>query len=664
MHEGNATFAELPALTARDCEVNSVPPADSTLFESLFEHFPAPAWVFDEVTLKFVAVNDAVLRQCGYTREQFLSLSLRDVCSAENAEQIIHATTQPIEWRHRHSSGAMVTIEVTTRRITNTTRPVRLAVATEATQRKRTEGALRERDDLLRNVLTQVPCAVYWKDRASIYIGCNEQAARDHGFSVPGEVIGQTDYELFQVFSEAECVRNHDRQVIETGQPLYDVEENRTNADGSKSTYFTNRVPLRDSTGRVIGVIGVSQNVTDRKRLEEQLRHAQKMEAVGRLAGGVAHDFNNLLTVITGSVHLIRLLPAGDAGVSGYVDDIQAAVDRATNLTRHLLAFSRKQPARPEVLDLNEIVLGLSGLIGRLIGERISVKTQLAGIPIRIRADRGHIEQVLMNLAVNAKDAMQNGGTLSFVTSCDSTRRYAELRVADTGTGMTDEVRAKIFEPFFTTKEIGKGTGLGLATVHGIVEQAGGKIEVKTAVGEGTTFFIRLPWCDANISPTIITPAPVAPFTSSAGRSVLLVEDEDRIRKLVRVALEGWGYSVIEADRGEHALKLLTSERKIDLLVTDLVMPGMDGRELATQVRAKFPEVGIVLISGYTPDPRRIEGFQDAVFLPKPFTPFDLVRCAERALRNIKHAKTDTHNPPELHATQAPFPALRGDTTV
>ncbi|MBY0461313.1 MAG: PAS domain S-box protein, partial [Gemmataceae bacterium] len=320
------------------------PPEPTDFFRLLFDQHPTPAWAFEEDSLRFVAVNDAVLRRYGYARERLLALTLRDVCPDADADRLAGEPVGPLLWRHRSASGALVPVEVTSRRVLSGGLALRLVVATDLTDRRRAEGELRERDELFRDVLTNVPCAVYWKDRASIYLGCNDQAARDHGFTVPGELIGLTDYDLLQAPDEAEVVRAGDKQVMDAGTPLLDVEETRTLGDGTRATFLTNRVPLRDPAGHVVGVVGVSQNVTERKRLEDQLRHAQKMEAVGRLAGGVAHDFNNLLTVATGSIHLIRGLPPGDPGVLTHVEDIQGAIDRAAALTRQLLTFSRKQP--------------------------------------------------------------------------------------------------------------------------------------------------------------------------------------------------------------------------------------------------------------------------------------------------------------------------------
>jgi two-component system cell cycle sensor histidine kinase/response regulator CckA len=365
------------------------------------------------------------------------------------------------------------------------------------------------------------------------------------------------------------------------------------------------------------------------------------MEAIGRLAGGVAHDFNNLLTIISGNVHLLHDLPPGDPEYPQLLDDIRDAAERAAALTRQLLTFSRKQPTRPVPLDLNEVVGGLASMLRRLIGERIAVHSRLAALPVRVRADRGQLEQVVMNLAVNAKDAMPDGGTLTIATEEEVGQgRLARLTVTDTGCGMTDEVKRHLFEPFFTTKDVGKGTGLGLATVYGIVQQAGGSIDVDSAVGAGTTFTIRLPWCDSPARSSAIVGVSLPAARAASRRSVLLVEDEDRLRRLVRFTLEGQGYSVTEAAGGEAALRLLTPDRAFDLLVTDLVMPGIDGRELATRVRALRPDVAVVFISGYVPDHRRVEGLPGATFLPKPFTPLDLAKTVERVLR---HARPASH---------------------
>ncbi len=611
-------------------------------YRELFDVHPAPMWAFDEQTLRFLAVNAAALAKYGYRRHELLALTVRDVIPADAADQLAAdlaadalGPADVLDWAHRTKAGALLSLEVVTTRFLAAGRPARLVVATDLTDRRRAEAALRESERRLRDVLATIPCGVYWKDRALLYQGANDRVARDRGLTVAGEIVGRTEDD-FAAPEVAEAARLSDRLVIDTGEPLLDAEEERAFGDGKPVTLLVSRVPLRDATGRAVGVLGVYQDVTERKRLEAQFRQAQKMEAVGRLAGGVAHDFNNLLTIITGNVHLIQNLPPGDPEFPQLIEDINDAATRAASLTRQLLMFSRKQPTRPEAIDLNEIVGGMASLLRRLIGERVAVRTHLADRAVRVRADRGQLEQVVMNLAVNAKDAMPDGGTLTIGTAeLVGDAHLAELVVRDTGCGITDEVKRHLFEPFFTTKDVGKGTGLGLATVYGIVQQSGGTIEVESAPGAGAAFRIRLPWCAAQPRSSAMLPVVSLSGRVPAGarRSVLLVEDEERLRKFARYTLESQGYVVTDAGGGEAALAALKPERAFDLLVTDLVMPGIDGRELATRVRAVRPEIAVVFISGYVPDHRRVEGLPGAVFLPKPFTPLDLVRAVERAGR-------------------------------
>ncbi len=643
------------------------------LFRLMFDAHPAPMWAFDEQTLRFLAVNEAALSMYGYARDELLALTVRDVIPAGDAARLVEdlawggpGPREVFSWEHRTKAGALLPLEVVTSPFEFAGRPARLVGGTDAADRRRAEAALRESEERLRNVLTHIPCGVFWKDRASIYLGCNDRVARDYGLGVAGEVVGRTDDDLAPAPEEAEAGREGDRQVIDGGEPLLNAEETRTLPDGTKAAFLTSRVPLRDGTGRVVGVLGVYQDVTERKRLEAQFRQAQKMEAVGRLAGGIAHDFNNLLTIISGNVHLIQHLPPGDPEFPQLLDDIRDAADRAAALTRQLLTFSRKQPTRPVVLDLSEVVSGLASMLRRLIGERIAVRTQLAPHPVRVRIDRGQLEQVLMNLAVNAKDAMPEGGALTIGTAeVTGPGRLGRLTITDTGVGMTDEVKRHLFEPFFTTKDVGKGTGLGLATVYGIVEQAGGAIEVESAPGAGSTFTVRFPWCDAAAKSSSII-SPVKLFAQAAGdsRSVLLVEDDERVRRLVRFTLQGQGYAVTEAGGGEAALRLLTPDRKVDLLVTDLVMPGIDGRELAARVRVLRPDVGVVFVSGYVPDLRRLEGLPGAMFLPKPFTPLELIKTVERALRQPRPVPAAVSAGPAASGLRGAEPVGAGDRTT
>ena len=434
------------------------------------------------------------------------------------------------------------------------------------------------------------------------------------------------------------------RAALRDSQPVR-LELPTRRKDGRRVWAEWQLVPVFAADGRHTHWIAVIRDMTDRRGLEEQLRQSQKMEAVGRLAGGIAHDFNNLLTVIRGNADLLRETDSGAEGYTELIDDVRGAADRAAGLIRQLLTFSRRQPARPEVVDLNAVVADLAGLLRRLLGERVSIVTQPHPAPVRVRMDRGQLEQVVVNLAVNARDAMPTGGKLTIGTSDVPDRvgpggiptRFARLTLADTGSGMTEAVMARIFEPFFSTKGPGKGTGLGLATVYGIVQQAGGRIAVDSTPGAGTKFKIELPWCDAPSGPTTgMLPVPGRHAASGQGRTVLLVEDESGVRKLARYTLEAQDYAVTEAENGEAALDLLATTHPPDILVTDLSMPGMDGRELAARVRAAFPNVGVVFVSGYAPDAGRLDGVPGAVFLAKPFTPDELLRSTARAIRRLQ----------------------------
>ena len=377
----------------------------------------------------------------------------------------------------------------------------------------------------------------------------------------------------------------------------------------------------------------IAEDVTDRRALEDQLRQSQKMEAVGRLAGGVAHDFNNLLMVISGYAEVILSnLPSEDP-LHEKGRAIQLAADRATTLTRQLLAFSRKQLLELKVVDVNAIVEDMERLLRPLIGENVELVTELTPQAAHIRADAGQIEQVLMNLVVNAKDAMPEGGRLTIQTQnivMDEGHRrgpqfirpgrYVMLSVSDTGSGMDKETQSRIFEPFFTTKEKGKGTGLGLSTVYGIVKQSGGYVMVQSEVDRGSAFQIYLPQVEgAAEKQTVATPD----AASGGNETVLLVEDEESVRQLVRDTLAARGYRVLEAESGEAGLAVAEQHAgKIDMVITDVVMPGMTGREMVNQLAQARPGVKVLYLSGYTEDAILSDGSIESgtAFLQKPFS--------------------------------------------
>lgn len=392
--------------------------------------------------------------------------------------------------------------------------------------------------------------------------------------------------------------------------------------------------PVRDETGRLTHFIGVQADVTARRNLEEQFRQAQKMEAIGQLAGGVAHDFNNLLTIINGySDVLLQSLPATDP-MRDMVDEIHKAGERSAGLTRQLLAFSRKQVLAPRVLDLNEVLADIDKMLRRLIGEDVRLTTTLASDTWAVRADPGQIEQVLLHLAVNARDAMPLGGRLIIETrNVEIDEEYvrnhtdaqigphALLSVTDTGSGMPPEVKAKVFEPFFTTKGHGKGTGLGLATVYGIVKQSGGHIAINSRVGAGTTFQIYLPRVEKVSGGSKLLSGFQLPPRGT--ETILLVEDEDGVRALTRHVLEGCGYTVLVAANGDEAVRLARRhDGPIHLLITDVVMPGAGGRAVAEQMTMSDPMMRVLFVSGYTDDAVIRHGVlsEGVNFLQKPFS--------------------------------------------
>jgi len=430
------------------------------------------------------------------------------------------------------------------------------------------------------------------------------------------------------------------------GGEIWQEEITNRRRDGSFYNEQMTITPVRDQREEITHFIAIKAEVTERKRLEQQLRQAQKMEAVGRLAGGVAHDFNNMLTIISGYSGILLEHPSIVEPLRGYVDEIRNASGRAASLTRQLLAFSRQQVLAPRVLDLNAVVANIQKMLKRLIGEDIDLVTVLGESLWPILADPGQLEQVLLNLAVNARDAMPEGGVVSIETAnvkmdAASAQAYFPLKAgpyvlltfSDTGMGMDAETQARIFEPFFTTKETGKGTGLGLATVYGIVKQSGGYIWVHSEVGKGTTFKIYLPRTEVEFEEAEAGRTRVDALQGT--ETLLLVEDEDSVRELVRNVLREKGYRVLEASRGEEALELSELYAgRIDLLVTDVVMPQMSGRELARRLVNSRPQIKVLYISGYADNAVWYPGGLDAggAFLQKPFSPEALGRKVREVL--------------------------------
>jgi two-component system, cell cycle sensor histidine kinase and response regulator CckA len=510
-----------------------------------------------------------------------------------------------------------------------------------AIERRRSEEDLRKSESVFRLLFSNNPLPTWVMDDETMqFIQVNDAAVRQYGFA-PEEFSGMT---MLDVRPEEKSATLDVRpEKVGTSVPYQGICKHRKK-DGK--IFEVELISHQfEYAGRRVRLV-VAQDISERYLLEQQLRQAQKMEAVGRLAGGVAHDFNNLLMVIKGHTELLmNQLPPAD-GMSRKISQIDRAADRATALTKQLLAFSRMQVLQPRVMSLNGVVEDMGKLLPRLIGEDVELSIRMAQDLGKIRADASQMEQIIMNLAVNARDAMPTGGRLLIETSnaeLDRTYntthpivkagRYVLLAVSDTGTGMDAETQAHIFEPFFTTKEPGKGTGLGLATVYGVVKQSGGFVWVYSEVGKGTSFKIYLPRVD---QPEDKGSVPV-PFAEAprGTETILLAEDEQDVREVAREFLESGGYTVIEAYNGAEALRLAVEHKTaINLLVTDMVMPGMTGKELARRLQHQHPGIGVVYMSGYSEQTaaETTQAEANMLLLTKPFSRGSILRAVREAL--------------------------------
>jgi len=497
---------------------------------------------------------------------------------------------------------------------------------------------VRESEALLRAITDAIPDPVFLKARDGRWLFSNPATLQVIGKTMD-QVIGKTDAEIYDDPTVAAALMATDRRIMESGEA--EVVEERILGPHGYRTFLSSKAPYRDTDGRVSGLIGNARDITDRKlaeqeslAAEERFQQAQRLESVGRLAGGVAHDFNNLLTVILGCSDVLQDdLRAGRPAAAEDVAQIRAAGGRARELTGQLLAFARRQVTAPVPLDLNDAVRTSERLLRRVLGEGVELSVELAPGLGTVVCDPSQVEQIILNLAMNARDAMPRGGALALRTrnlevngahtDSDGEARageWVQLSVQDSGAGMAPEVLAHLFEPFFTTKPKGSGTGLGLATVYGIVSQAGGHMHVQSAPGEGTTLEVCLP----RRLEVVPRPQPILASPAVVGtETVLAVEDDPLVREVTARALRAGGYRVLVAGSGTEALEVAARlQGPLHLLVTDVVMPGMDGRALADEVRRRNPGVRVLYVSGYAHDVISHHGVLDTgvELLPKPFT--------------------------------------------
>lgn len=606
--------------------------AGKNQYQLIFDGSPVPMWVSDMKTGAFLEVNEAATRHYGFSREEFLAQTIRDICSPEEATRLeAYLANQAGErsgpgigqaglWQHRCRDRKFIDVEITWSIILFNGQEALLTMANDVTGARRTSDALRKSETSLAAAQRIAHLGSWEMDLTDVEdLNSNSLYWSDETYRIFGLEPRQAPVTIEFFFS---CIHPDDRQGIKEivaaavrhSQP-YDV-EHRILLPGGADRMVRQRAEFAaDDTGKPVQMRGIVMDVTERKQLEEQLRQSQKMEGIGQLAGGVAHDFNNILTVTHG--HALLLL--GDKSLSKAAkesaQEIAQAAERGAGLTRPLLAFSRRQIMQLRQVDLNEVLNSMTVMLGRILGEDIALQMKYWPRPAVVEADPSMIEQVLLNLAVNARDAMPKGGQLGIEVSLADlharrpsshpdagTGQFVCLQVADNGGGIAPENLRRIFEPFFTTKEAGKRTGLGLATVYGIVKQHQGWVEADSAPGKGATFRVYLPASKEQES------APEKRFVKPAVRggteTILVVEDEAPVRELVCRLLSGYGYEVLPAPSGVKALEIWRkSKGKIDLLLTDLVLPEqLNGRELAEKLRKSRTKLKVIFSSGYSPD--------------------------------------------------------------
>jgi two-component system cell cycle sensor histidine kinase/response regulator CckA len=615
--------------------------AKLTLFRTLIDRSSDAIEVLDPKTGRFLDVNERACLDLGYTREEVLALSVSDVdptvdhaSFARHMDELRKSDVLLYEGVHRRKNGSTFPVEVNIKYV-RLDRDYIVTVARDITGRKRIE----ESWQLQSAALDSAADGIVITDPDGIIEWVNSAFTELTGYTAE-EAVGKHHRDLVNSGKQARAFYKDLWETILAGRTWRGELINRRK-DGSLYTSAQAVTPIPDAAGVVTHFVAIQQDVTERRQLEAQFRQAQRLDSVGQLASGIAHDFNNLLTVINGMSELLLAQVSQDDPVHADIREIRRAGERAAALTRQLLAFSRQQILEPRVLDVNKAVTGMESLLRRLLAEDINLVIVPTQDVSHVKADPGQIEQVIVNLTVNARDAMPEGGQLTIevqtVTIDEEYVRhhgvdalpgpYVMLSVSDSGTGMDEATRTRIFEPFFTTKGPGKGTGLGLAMVHGIVKQSHGFVGVDSEVGHGTRVRIYLPQVTAAavsidwLAPTVVS--------SPGTETILLVEDNAQLRKLATRFLEPTGYTVLGAGTGEEALRLLEHHQgPVHLLLTDVVMPGMSGGHLAERLAQIRPAIKVLYMSGYTDDAIVRHGVLEArvPFLNKPFTAAELLR--------------------------------------
>jgi PAS domain S-box-containing protein len=478
---------------------------------------------------------------------------------------------------------------------------------------------LRVEQELLKKIFSAIPHHVFWKNRDSVYLGCNEHFAKVAGLKSAAEIVGKTDYDLAWKKEEADFFRKIDREVMEKGEPIFDIEEPQLQADGRQAVILTSKVPLRDALGNVTGILGVYADITEKKKIESRLLQSQKMETVGTLAGGIAHDLNNQLTPMRGYIDLVLTqLNPGDP-MYGLLQESNRAAIRCSDIVQRLVNFSRRSSREKSLLALKDTFDEVGQFLKKFIPSTIAIDISIEPGLYSVMGNETELQTVFMNLAANARDAMPSGGRI--MIHAKNSKDQVLITFKDSGVGIPKDVLPRIFEPFFTTKAKGVGTGLGLPMVFNIVKDHGGWIDVASDPGKGTTFQIGLP-ASASEAPTR-KETQKSPVLPSGNETILLADDEESIRTLAKLFLQRLGYKVILACDGEESLKLYSDHKdEIAAVVLDMTMPKLTGRQTFESIFRINPKAKIILASGYTIEGSPEEFIRQGVraFIQKPFT--------------------------------------------
>lgn len=630
--------------------------ASERRFRAVFEHAHAAIILLDQGI--FVDCNPMAEKLFGVSRDKLLNHSVfdfshhglenealsRDLVLAK-MRLTLEGAPQYFEWRYQRFDGTIFDVEIGLSPVEVNEKILLMAILRDITETKRIETQLRENEKKYKNLshqfnalLDAIPDCILLQSPELEIVWANRSAMAH--FSDKG--ITSEDRHCFMLL--------HQTSVPHSGCPVLESFATGMSAKGIVSmtdrVWEIRAVPVKDEQGVTVNVIEIGRDITEMRKLEQQLVHAQKMEAIGQLAGGIAHDFNNIVTAIMGYGNLVLMKLPEDHPVRHFVEQILVTSDRATELTKGLLAFSRKEALNMQPVKLNDIIVGFQSFLERIIGEQIEIKSYLCADEVSIYADSSQIEQVLMNLATNARDAMPNGGTLS--VSMETTElddrfvavhgygepgKYVCLSVTDTGSGMDEETLKRIYEPFFTTKETGKGTGLGLSIAYGIVKEHNGYILAYSSPENGTTFRIFLPLIEENKARKIEVPP--YPQIEGGGETILIAEDDSQVREMTAKLLAGYGYSVIEAVDGDEALQKITDvQGAVDLLILDVLMPKKGGREVAQSANSLYPKVRVLYNSGYPLDLLVKKNIlaEDVAFFTKPIAPRELLAKVREVL--------------------------------